>query len=355
MTAVTPEQRAVPASVEDDQVRQVTRTVTEIHWLVLTLVLLYLIYGGLEEGTDPVVGGAILYAAFFMGMRYTRFHKRESRARIAIETWGMIAFITWVLWFTGGLASPLVSAYLLAVITSALTLGKLTTFFEVALIAACFVFLGGGASLEQLTSLAFVRVFAVQIAPVLVVAYVTTMFSGDMQYGLNRAQALSETDPLTGLLNMRGFAVSTGRLFALELQYARPASVLMIDSDNLKTVNDGHGHEAGNQLLKTLARTIQLELRQADVPARYGGDEFIAFLPDTPSAGALRVAERIRTAVAGMSISAGGSSFGTSVSIGLASFPGDGQSIEALTAHADRAMYQAKRQGRNQVVRFQAE
>ena len=105
---------------------------------------------------------------------------------------------------------------------------------------------------------------------------------------------LSETDDLTGLLNVRGFALAANRLFAQAARHGRATSVLMIDSDNLKNVNDSHGHATGNLLLRQLAECIQAELRFTDIAARYGGDEFIVLLPDTPGKGAMEVAERIR-------------------------------------------------------------
>jgi diguanylate cyclase (GGDEF)-like protein len=128
----------------------------------------------------------------------------------------------------------------------------------------------------------------------------------------------------------------------------------MIDSDNLKTVNDSHGHDAGNRLLKLLTKSIQAELRYTDVPARYGGDEFIVMLPETPVRGAVEVAERIRDSVASAPLEADGRRIDCTVSIGVAGYPGDGQTIDGLIARADRAMYQAKQLGRNRVVQFGA-
>ena len=162
---------------------------------------------------------------------------------------------------------------------------------ETAVIAACYVTL---ANPWTPGALAEAGSLAAGFAPVLLVAYVTTMFSADIRYGLNKAKLLSETDELTGLYNMRGFAIVADRSFGQALRYERPATVLMIDSDNLKTVNDTLGHEAGNELLRHLARCIQGELRYTDVSARYGGDEFIVLLPETPLKGALDVADRIR-------------------------------------------------------------
>jgi diguanylate cyclase (GGDEF)-like protein len=342
-------------SLEQEELRGISRTVAEIHWLLLILVLLYIVFSDAEHpdaSLAAVHAGLFFYAAMVMGFRYANFYRRESRWKIALETWGMIAFLTWSLWHTGKLASPLLNAYLLPVITSALALARLTTLVLVGLIASCFVLLGDGAG--KLLSLAYLGELFAQLAPVLLVAYITTMFSADIRYGLNRARLLSETDELTGLYNTRGFAIAANRLFAQALRYGRPACILMVDSDNLKAVNDAHGHDAGNRLLRHLAKCIQGELRYTDVAARYGGDEFIVLLPETPAKGALDVAERVRAAVAELPVEAGGERLTCSVSIGVACYPEDGRNMDAITARADRAMYQAKQKGRNRVERFQA-
>src|SRR5512134_1000098 len=263
-------------SIEQEELRGISRTVAEIHWLLLILVLLYLVFGG-ERG-DPESNAAVsaslfFYAALVMSFRYANFYKRETRWKIAFETLGMIAFITWVLWYTDRLESPLVNLYLLPVITSALTLGKLATLANVGLIGACYILLGSE-SFAEMIWLRFIAGFAAQLAPVLLVAYITTMFSADIRYGLQHAKLLSQTDDLTGLYNTRGFAIAANRLFGQATRYGRPATLLMVDSDNLKHVNDAHGHEAGNRLLRELANAVQAELRATDVPARYGGDEF---------------------------------------------------------------------------------
>jgi diguanylate cyclase (GGDEF)-like protein len=127
----------------------------------------------------------------------------------------------------------------------------------------------------------------------------------------------------------------------------------MIDSDHLKGVNDSHGHDAGTRLLRQLAHAIQRELRASDVPARYGGDEFIVLLPETPAQGALDVAERIRKVISATPLALEGRTVACSVSIGLACFPEDGRTLDTLAARADRALYQAKKAGRDCVVRYQ--
>ena len=124
-------------SIEQEELRGLSRTVAEIEWLLLILVLIYQVFEGTPVNDRAAVSaGLFFYSAFVLGFRYTNLARRETRCKITIETVVMLLFITWALWYTGRLASPLVNAYLLVIITSALSLGKLTTALELALIAA---------------------------------------------------------------------------------------------------------------------------------------------------------------------------------------------------------------------------
>ena len=342
-------------TIEQEELRGVSRTVAEIEWLLLILVLLFLSFGGpAEEDRTPIIMALLFYGAFILSFHYANFYKVESRWKIAVESWVMIIFVTWAVWFTGKLESPLLNAYLLVIILSALTLGKLATLLEMALVVACFIMLGENSSLGQIFSLSYVGRLAAQLAPMVLVAYVTTMFSADIRYGLNKAKLLSETDELTGLYNRRGFAIAVDPLFGQAVRYKREASMLMIDVDRLKDVNDTFGHETGDRMLKLIAQCIGNELRQTDVVARYGGDEFVALLSETPSRGALEVSSRIKEAVAACRLDHGHKPVTMSVSIGIASYPDDGHNIDSLLMRADRAMYLAKQGGRNGVVKFAA-
>ncbi|HEU4709291.1 MAG TPA: GGDEF domain-containing protein, partial [Methylophilaceae bacterium] len=267
-------------SLEQEELRAISRTVAEIEWLLLVLVLLYQVFSKATDITQTAIAMALfLYAAFIMSFHYANFYTQTSRWKIALETWGMIAFITCVLWFTGKLESPLVNTYLLVIITSALALGRLTTLTELALIAACFLLLGSN-SLHDLYSLGYLGAVVAQFAPFILVAYITTMFSSDIRYGLNKAKLVAETDELTGLLNRRGFAILAAKLLGQTARHNRELSVLMIDSDNLKQVNDAHGHKTGDRLLMTLVKVVHDQLRETDLLARYGGDEFVVLLPE---------------------------------------------------------------------------
>lgn len=340
-------------TLEQEELRGCARTVTEIEWLLLILVLLYQVFSDTSGDARTAIMMAIFfYAAFIMSFHYANFYKVESRWKLAIETWVMIGFITWCLWFTGKLESPLVNTYLLVIITSSLTLGKATTFAELCLIAACFLFLGNHSSIHDLFTLSYTGSILVQLAPIILVAYITTMFSSDIRYGLNKAKLVSETDELTKTLNRRGFAIAADRLFGQAKRHNRAMSVLVIDSDNLKQINDKHGHKFGDALLLMIVKCIEDQLRDTDILARFGGDEFVVLLPEAPPAGAQLVAERILHAVENTLPSIDRIDIKGTVSIGIASFPDDGLSINSIVENADKAMYQAKEAGRNQIIKF---
>ncbi len=340
-----------PISIEEEELRGLSRSIAEIEWLLLSVVLLYYAFGGTDPEDKPGIALAmVLYAICVMGFRYSHFLKHESRWKLAVETWIMTGFITWAVWHTGRLDSPLLNSYLLVIISSALALSKLTTLLELGLIAACFVFLGGESVDIDMISLKYLAGMFSEFAPFVLVAYTTSMFASDIRYGLSKARMLSETDELTGTLNRRGFAIIADRLFGQAVRYNRPISLLGIDCDNLKPINDGLGHKAGDTLLVSLVKSIHGQLRHTDILARQGGDEFVVLLPETPASGAREAAEKIRAAVAASSLALGGKLVRTTVSIGVASYPEDGTTLDLLQAHADHSMYEAKQAGRNCVV-----
>ncbi len=342
-------------SLEQEELRAISRTVAEIEWLLLLLVLLYQVFGGpTGEGRIGIAMALCFYGAFIISFHYVNFYSTAARWKLAIQTLGMIAFITGALWYTGKLESPLVNCYLLVIITSALALGRLATLLKLGLIGACFLFLGNYSSVHDLMTLSYIGFMVAQFVPFVLVAYITTMFSSDIRYGLNKAKLVSETDEMTELLNRRGFAIAAGRLLGQAVRYERTLSVLMIDSDNLKVVNDKHGHKAGDRLLIKLVRSIKTQLRDTDIMARYGGDEFVVVLPEATASGALDVAERIRDSVSRMIMEFNGEFINVSVSMGVATFPQDGSTLDELIDNADKGMYKAKMAGRDKVVPFAA-
>jgi diguanylate cyclase (GGDEF)-like protein len=170
-----------------------------------------------------------------------------------------------------------------------------------------------------------------------------------LQSAHDKMSLLAATDALTGLANHRGFNSAMERALAGSQRYGRPLAVLFIDVDYFKQLNDASGHTAGDAALIEFAEVVQRCLRESDVLARWGGEEFVALLSETSAAGALETAERICDAVAKHPFDSGGSRRLT-CSIGIAANPGDGNDGPSLLDAADRAMYIAKRLGRNRVV-----
>jgi diguanylate cyclase (GGDEF)-like protein len=166
-------------------------------------------------------------------------------------------------------------------------------------------------------------------------------------------EELSTLDGLTGLYNYREFHRRLTDEMQRSLRYGHPFSLLILDIDGFKVVNDTHGHLAGDEALRGLAGLIRQEVRPADEVARYGGEEFAILLPETPSSGAFAMGERIRDIVAARPIPiALGQTVGLTVSIGVATYPHDAESEETLIAAADQALYAAKNAGRNRVCQW---
>lgn len=163
----------------------------------------------------------------------------------------------------------------------------------------------------------------------------------------NRALDLqARTDALTGLLNRRGFESQMAFAVALARRSTRPLSVIAVDVDHFKRVNDTYGHEAGDEVLRRLARTLETRLRGSDVIARLGGEEFVALLPDTDLEGARAIAQTLVTAMAQQQDPVVGT---ITVSAGVASMRGADDTGAAILRRSDIALYEAKGQGRNRV------
>jgi diguanylate cyclase (GGDEF)-like protein len=182
------------------------------------------------------------------------------------------------------------------------------------------------------------------------VAYVTTMLSADTRKAMSEIKTLSETDDLTGILNRRAFMSLSSHTVNLSQRYARDFSIIMMDSDSLKTVNDAYGHEAGDELLKAMVSHAQQELRRPDLLARYGGDEFVLLLPDTNTDGARLTAERIRERIGTTPLLVDNKRVDITASMGVATYPEHGASYEEVFEAADTALYASKSQGKNRVT-----
>ncbi len=166
----------------------------------------------------------------------------------------------------------------------------------------------------------------------------------------NRAlHQLSITDDLTGLYNRKHLMETLSSEVIRSGRHRHPFTLLIIDIDHFKQVNDTHGHQSGDEVLCRLAAVFRETIRDCDYVARYGGEEFIILLTEIEPQLSLDAAERIRKRTAQETIHSGGESISVSVSIGAAFFPGDGDTPQTLIQKADRALYAAKESGRNRV------
>lgn len=162
----------------------------------------------------------------------------------------------------------------------------------------------------------------------------------------SQMQVQALTDGLTGCYNRRSFELQLERDLHLATRMRQPLSLIMLDLDNFKHINDRAGHGTGDVALRTVAENLKAELRAVDSAARFGGDEFVIILPQADTEGALIVAERLRKRIAETDIPGYGP---TTASFGLASFPAHASSRDLLVVAADRALYESKNSGRNRV------
>ena len=329
-------------SFEQEELRSITRSVGEIEWLLLILILLYHVFGGTPEDDKPVIVLAMaLYVASIMGFRYSTFFLAESRWKLAVQTWIMTGFITFSLLHTGRLESPLLNTYLLVIITSALALGKITTLLELVLVAACIGFLGDYSSVAEVTSLKYVAGIIAVFAPFVLVAYITTMFASDIRFGLNKKDVPAASEDLTTSVNMCGFAAIADQLFGQAVRHEHAFSLLVIECKNLREIDDELGPKAGDDLLLAVSKCIKEQLRHTDVLARQTGGELVALLPETPAAGSLAAARKVRAAVAIIALVLAGKIVRPSISIGAASYPQNGDNLDLLVAQALGNMHSA--------------
>jgi diguanylate cyclase (GGDEF)-like protein/putative nucleotidyltransferase with HDIG domain len=176
---------------------------------------------------------------------------------------------------------------------------------------------------------------------------------------LENTESQALNDDLTGLPNRRYFAALMTREMERSRRNLRPLSVVMVDLDHFKRVNDQHGHRAGDEVLRVFAAALLENVRATDVAARYGGEEFVILLPDTEKEGALLLVEKLRQVVESLDIDLARISFAgrggplkITLSAGVATLPADAEDEEAVVRRADQALYLAKAMGRNQVIGF---
>jgi diguanylate cyclase (GGDEF)-like protein len=164
-----------------------------------------------------------------------------------------------------------------------------------------------------------------------------------------RAEQLAHVDPLTGINNRRAFMQLVAPIWNTEQRHQRDLAVLLLDMDRFKAINDVYGHAVGDQVLIAVADLLRQGMRNGDVVARWGGEEFVVFLPETTLAEARTIAERLRAEIGALPVEVDGQRLTLSATFGVAHNDDPKGSLEKLISIADRHLYQGKERGRDQV------
>jgi diguanylate cyclase (GGDEF)-like protein len=225
---------------------------------------------------------------------------------------------------------------------SAFTLGRVVTLLQVAAIAACHLLFAVATPGVDVMSLHYASQAVGQLAPFLLVAYLTSTLSADISEARERIENLAHTDALTGLLNVRTFNEVWQRVHAAAEKERSVYAVLLVDIDKLKDINDAFGHEGGNSAITLVAQCLQRSIRSTDHAARFGGDEFAVLLPGASPEIAEAVVKRVRHNVFKTTLDLRSRMIRCNVSIGVVNYPKDARDTRELLSIADRKMYRDK-------------
>ena len=252
---------------------------------------------------------------------------------------------------TGGALSPFAFTLALIVVGAAIVITPEAT-----------LLLTAGAGAVYLAAMAFdaqtrsgppseiaVATAGINLIALCLIAYVGMAIGREQRRAREDANRQATEDPLTGLRTRPYLFAALDREVDRSRRTGRSFCLLMIDLDDLKSINDGLGHLHGDRALRLVGEVVRTGIRRIDTGARFGGDEFVVLLPETDPTGGWVLAEKIRQGVAEAELAVDGVPIPTSVSVGMVTYPQDGQTVRALLECADAAMYRSKRAGRDRV------
>jgi diguanylate cyclase (GGDEF)-like protein len=343
--ASRPDPVAVDPGLED-------RVIRIVSWAFLMAVAVFAAVSGVWTNVLPAIVVAIAATGLLMLVLQDVIPRTAIR-RIGGPLQGLLAlaFTTGLVGLTGGLESPFTFGFPLIVGAGALLVAPRIALALAVLATACY--LGAGLIADPTPDIGPLIQMAVTLTGVFLLAYIGASVSREQRRVRDAAIRLSTVDSMTGLFNRSFFFTALEREIARGDRSGRAFCLVMLDLDDLKSVNDRFGHVSGDQVLRSVADVVRSGVRKIDVAARYGGDEFVALLPETDPTGGWVVAEKIRQMVAEQGMP--GIDPAPTVSVGVVSYPADGRSADALLVSADRAMYASKRGGKNRVARATVE
>lgn len=254
----------------------------------------------------------------------------------------MIGFISVLLFSVALPAGLLLILYLVPIIIAALVLGRWPTLVVTCLSVLAFLLAALARHPAMLSSGRELVEMIIALAPFLLVAYVAALLAHEIETAKQRIQALAETDELTGLSNLKAFSRLHRQEHERAMRHRRPYSVILIDLNGLKRINDDFGPEHGDRAIVLCANVIARLIRATDAAARFGGDEFVVLLSETDAESAKRVTNRIRSATERCLIDVDGKLLRLAINVGVASFPDDAGEAREIISAADKAMFHDK-------------
>lgn len=326
------------------------RVVRIVSYTFLLTTAVVVAAGGLWPDAAPAIYLLLLVAAGVVFLLHDVAPRMADVGTLfLIEGAAAVTFLTVLIVLTGGVSSPFFFGYFLIVAAAALVTGGGASLVLAAAITAAFL----GALLVTRAGQPYtgeqVVIVAVDVLALWLLSYLASVVAGEQRRTRDAALRLSLHDPLTGLYNRTFLFAVIEREIARAGRTNRRFSLLMLDLDGLKPINDRFGHYFGDRMLQAVAEAVRQHIRLIDTAARYGGDEFVVLLPETDTDGAAVVAEKLRRSVAAIRLNAGTDLLTSTASIGVVAFPDDGRTADALTNRADQVMYGAKRAGRDRV------
>ncbi|MDP9120005.1 MAG: GGDEF domain-containing protein [Acidobacteriota bacterium] len=337
-------------AIERERFHSYSGLVRNLHWLAAALVVLYSV---LHKGADrltlwSLAGVMVLYTLALHSPLFERFSVEE---RVWAENSIDLSWITAIVLFTGATRSPFFFLYYIVIYASTPATSRRETYLKsglvTVLVLGIILPLGASTTLGLAPSDQWWAPAGNLVWP-LTGVWLVAYFSAEAgTLGANLHQSLflaAHTDALTGLPNLRYFTAAADLRGKLGGFY----TIVMVDADNLKGVNDTHGHAVGSELIRTVAEAIRSAARSGDdLVSRIGGDEFIVRLASASEAGALAYCRRVRTYLGEHPLKAFGDTIlPISVSMGIAAYPKHGKTLSEVTEHADQALYRSKQEGR---------
>ncbi len=325
------------------------RIMGNISWLLIALV-------ALDIKLMPTDHSSLIFLAAFcvllffynINARYGVLSRRYSQFKTFVDLMVFLAFIVAVCWYTGRITSPFMSLIYLILMATSLTQGRRITYLMTGLAITSYILLASDEFRELYSILSHI----LELFPYMLIAHLGAMLAGETEAARHEVERLSLTDEVTGINNMRNFFLLANAQENLAKRYNHRFAICMIDADNLKKVNDQHGHLAGTELIRQVAGMITSNTRSSDICARYGGDEYVIMFNETGKEEVAAAVERIVTGMASTPFEFEGITISTTLSAGLAAYPDDGADVRTVMANADEAMYVSKRSGKNRLTMY---